>query len=929
MAVRLDINANVRGATQVNRLNRAVGTLGVRAQRSAAAMASLEVAATRGRASLALLATTLNVAVIGALAGVTFGLSRFIKATFETGDLIEGLGIRFELLFGSVEEGGRAFEALADFAARVPFSLADIAAGSGNLAVVSKDADDLANILEITGNVAAATGLDFRQTAEQIQRAFAGGIAAADVFRERGVRAMLGFQSGVTVSIEETVQRFEEVFSGNGRFARATGLLAETLQGQLSLVDDAFFSFRRTVADTFFSQLTGQVRGIVEDIATNSEQITRIAQRIGTGLGTAFLNLEKIARSLIDNFQLIISSIKALIAFKITGVILGITAAFAQWTIGIISASLQFGILNAIMRANPIGILITAIQLAATAFIFFEKEIREGLAVALEYLNTIFTRVSDRVIKLVRLLNVLPGVNIMIMTSQERINAALAEGEKSAVRFGIATRDAAKAFTIVDGEAKLLEETLNRLNIEGGLSAAGGATANIINTSADIIEASINRANAAAGLGISVIINKAAETAGQAVLDAGGTLAEASAATQAVLAKGIENAAQEAAAIVIAAGGTLAAAQAASQAALTKGLEDAGLAVSKAVLEIGGSLKEAQEASEAIGNVLVGGFENAANQANIIKDSLESIDFNTIAENAGRAVLSAGGSISEAQAAAGAILGQNIQAAADRAAAVILAAGGTVAEAQLESEAILAEGLENAAAKAAEAVLIIGGSLEEARAASESIANVLAESFEEAADEAKTLKEAVESLGLTSSIIGNTISDQWIEGWKEGATVLERLQNIGKSLLNTVVETIVRNTINLGIEKLFEQLGQKKIDNEKMLNNEKQKGFLISKAEAAIQVVTGLATTFLGFQQGGIVPNTPGSTPGRDSVPALLTPGERVIPKSAVDNGEGATYVTNITQNLSTRNLNDALIEAIRTQAEDVNAILEAERNNN
>jgi hypothetical protein len=43
---------------------------------------------------------------------------------------------------------------------------------SGNLAVVSKDATELGKNLKIAGNVAAVTGLDFRTTAEQIQRSF-------------------------------------------------------------------------------------------------------------------------------------------------------------------------------------------------------------------------------------------------------------------------------------------------------------------------------------------------------------------------------------------------------------------------------------------------------------------------------------------------------------------------------------------------------------------------------------------------------------------------------------------------------------------------------------------------------------------------------------------------------------------------------------
>ena len=54
-------------------------------------------------------------------------------------------------------------------------------------------------MLEITGNVAAVTGLDFRTAAEQIQRSFSAGIGAADLFREKGVRNMLGFQAGATV----------------------------------------------------------------------------------------------------------------------------------------------------------------------------------------------------------------------------------------------------------------------------------------------------------------------------------------------------------------------------------------------------------------------------------------------------------------------------------------------------------------------------------------------------------------------------------------------------------------------------------------------------------------------------------------------------------------------------------------------------------
>ena len=130
-----------------------------------------------------------------ALIGIGGGL--VVRSLLKVGRDVEELGIRFNFLFGNVKEGQKAFKGLIDFASRVPFSLEEIASASGNLAVVAKDAEELQKILKITGNVASVTGLDFRTTAEQIQRSFSSGIGSADLFRERGVRALLGFKAGV------------------------------------------------------------------------------------------------------------------------------------------------------------------------------------------------------------------------------------------------------------------------------------------------------------------------------------------------------------------------------------------------------------------------------------------------------------------------------------------------------------------------------------------------------------------------------------------------------------------------------------------------------------------------------------------------------------------------------------------------------------
>ena len=161
--------------------------------------------------------------VRGALVGIGAGV--VVKSFVDTGRSIEDLSVRLKQLFGSTQEGAKAFDVMSKFASKVPFSLEQIQASAGNLAVVSGDADRLAKILEITGNVASVTGIDFQTAGEQIQRAFSSGIASADIFREKGVRDMLGFKAGATVTAEETIKAFERVFGKDGKFGGATELL--------------------------------------------------------------------------------------------------------------------------------------------------------------------------------------------------------------------------------------------------------------------------------------------------------------------------------------------------------------------------------------------------------------------------------------------------------------------------------------------------------------------------------------------------------------------------------------------------------------------------------------------------------------------------------------------------------------------------------
>lgn len=249
---------------------------------------------------------------------IGIGVGTAVRSIIKTGMEIESLQIRLELLFGSVEEGAKSFDAMAEFASRVPFSLGEIQRGAGALAAVSEDSKELAKLLEITGNVAAASGLDFATTSLQIQRSFSAGIASAEIFKERAVRDMLGFSAGAEVSVEQTREAFERVFGKGGTFGNATDRLAQTLGGTLSMLGDKVFNFQRAINDEgFFAELTAQFNNLNSHLEENQDSVDNLARQIATGLVKATKALSDALVFVNDNFKAIVVAIGTIIGLKL------------------------------------------------------------------------------------------------------------------------------------------------------------------------------------------------------------------------------------------------------------------------------------------------------------------------------------------------------------------------------------------------------------------------------------------------------------------------------------------------------------------------------------------------------------------------------------------------------------------------------------
>lgn len=251
-------------------------------------------------------------AVLALGGGALFG--NFVKDSIQTGASVEALRVQLEGLLGSAEQGSLAFDKMSKFAAQVPFSLAEIQAGSGSLAATASDADELGELLQITGNIAAQFGIPFSEAAANVQRAMSAGAGAADQFRDRGVLAFAGFEQGVSYSGAETARKLIENFGTGGKADGAMAEFAKTTGGALSMFQDAMFNFKGAMAESGLNEGFKEFLNVITDIIKESGSL---ASTIGGALGSAFSGLADaitFLRSVMSPIVDVLTSIAATVA---------------------------------------------------------------------------------------------------------------------------------------------------------------------------------------------------------------------------------------------------------------------------------------------------------------------------------------------------------------------------------------------------------------------------------------------------------------------------------------------------------------------------------------------------------------------------------------------------------------------------------------
>jgi len=201
--------------------------------------------------------------------GTTIGIAAIVLATkkiatsfIDVGRVLENTQIKLSALLQSEEKGIQLFKDMRIFASTVPFEFERIIDAASQLAIVFDDVSEINKFMPLLADIAAVTGLTLDQTTQQFVRAFSAGIGAADLFREKGVTAMLGFKAGAKVSVDETKKAFVNALTDMNFKARgSTKELAKSFDGQMSMIKDSIFNIQsklnaRGVFDGLKSNLT-------------------------------------------------------------------------------------------------------------------------------------------------------------------------------------------------------------------------------------------------------------------------------------------------------------------------------------------------------------------------------------------------------------------------------------------------------------------------------------------------------------------------------------------------------------------------------------------------------------------------------------------------------------------------------------------------
>jgi phage tail tape-measure protein len=201
------------------------------------------------------------------------GLAGLARGFTDTASSMESYGVRLRVLMGSQEQANAALQLMQDIAAKSPATIGQVVESGTTLQAMGAS---LYTWLPVLNDLSAVMGMTMPEAASALGRAYAGGIGAADIFRERGINALIGSFAKMKYGIDDLTKvslpefrriMLEAMSAAGGGIAGAGEEMAKTGSGLWSMLSDAYERWKLKIADTgAYDNLKGKLDALLKQI---------------------------------------------------------------------------------------------------------------------------------------------------------------------------------------------------------------------------------------------------------------------------------------------------------------------------------------------------------------------------------------------------------------------------------------------------------------------------------------------------------------------------------------------------------------------------------------------------------------------------------------------------------------------------------------
>lgn len=289
----------------------------------------------------------------------------------------------FKVMLGDEQLAAEKLEEIRKMAASTPFTLSDLTEGTQTLLQFGIAADDTTNVLQMLGDISLGNA-DKMQT---LVRAY-GKMSSAQKVTLENVNMMIdaGFNplnqiceatgesmsdlykriSAGKVGFEELQAAVEAATSEGGQFYNGMLEASQTFSGRLSTLQDNVAALTGKLTDGLFSALGDLIvkaNELVVSITEDDQKLAKLKDTIGlvitvvTSVGVAFLT-----------YKGYLTATSAATVVQ-TAATTALAAAHKAAESGVTGLAVAQAGLNAVLKANPIGLVISVLAALATALV--------------------------------------------------------------------------------------------------------------------------------------------------------------------------------------------------------------------------------------------------------------------------------------------------------------------------------------------------------------------------------------------------------------------------------------------------------------------------------------------------------------------------------------------------------------------------------